>query len=413
MRILLTGANGFLGRYILAALQAAGHVVVPAVRHAGTLDGAINADFNRDVTPDIWLPRLRGIDAVVNCAGVLAGGRGQSIAAIHTDAPVALFEACRRAGVRRVVQISAVSVGADTSYARTKRAADDALAAMDLDWVILRPSLVYAQGAYGGTALFRALAALPFAVPLIGKGDQVFQPIHVDDLTASVLWALDASAEQVVEPVGPEEIDLRRILIDLRRWLGFDAVPTIAVPLWLIGFIARIGDIAGGPVNTTALRQIAYGNAAPVAPFIAATGIHPRRWRDALAAGPAQVADRWQARLYFVRPLLRLALASTWILSGVAGLVHRGDLNFAAFGISLSPLAIWLTCMLDMAIGAAVLLRWRTGTIALVQLVIVLGYSLALTFAAPSLWLAPLGPLLKNLPFVVAVLALAVLERER
>src|SRR5260221_623900 len=73
VRVLLTGANGFIGRYLLAGLVQAGHDVVPAVRRPVETDRllshptSIRVDFNRDVEPAIWLPRLAGIDAVVNC----------------------------------------------------------------------------------------------------------------------------------------------------------------------------------------------------------------------------------------------------------------------------------------------------------------------------------------------------------
>src|SRR5579871_1705390 len=180
MRVLLTGANGFIGRYLLAALGTAGHAVVPAVRRPAETDrllpapASIAVDLNRDTAAAIWRPRLAGIDAVINCAGVLTGGGGQSIDAIHAAGPIALFTAAEEAGVRRVIQISATGTAAQTDYARSKRAADDFLATRDLDWLVLRPSLVYAAGAHGGTALFRAFAALP-VLPLIGDGTQLFQ----------------------------------------------------------------------------------------------------------------------------------------------------------------------------------------------------------------------------------------------
>jgi uncharacterized protein YbjT (DUF2867 family) len=100
MHVLLTGANGFIGRYILGALLAAGHHVVPAVRRPDEIDrllpmpAAIRVDMNRDIRPEDWQHRLDGIDAVINCAGVLQGRPGQSIEAIHEAAPKALFEAC-------------------------------------------------------------------------------------------------------------------------------------------------------------------------------------------------------------------------------------------------------------------------------------------------------------------------------
>jgi len=426
VRILLTGANGFIGRYLLARLLAAGHDVVPAVRRPEETDrllpapASIAVDLNRDTDAAAWLPRLAGIDAVVNCAGILQGRPGQSIAAIHHAAPIALFAACRQAGVQRVVQISAISAeaGAGTAYAETKRAADAALAASDLDWVILRPSLVYAEGAFGGTALFRALAALP-AIPVVGAGDQVFQPIHVDDVAATVLRVLAEPAinRVVIDPVGPDRLSLRQVLVDLRRWLGFPPAPVVPVPLGAVRLAARIGDVVGGPVNSTAVQQLVFGNAGAPAPFTEATGIVPRAWAAALRARPAQAQDRWHARLYFVRPLLRWSLAVMWLVSGLVGLLQPVALAQSVLGVfglaSAAAAMIWATGLLDIAIGVALLLRWRPAAMAAVQVAVVAAYTVGLTVALPGLWVDAFGPLLKNLPVVAAALALAAIENDR
>jgi uncharacterized protein YbjT (DUF2867 family) len=428
MNILLTGANGFIGRYLLAGLQAAGHHVVPAVRYPAETDRllpaarSIKVDFNRDTRPSDWSPRLTGIDAVINCAGILQGHPGQSIEAIHATAPKALFTACRQAGVKRVIQISAISAehSAGTAYASTKREADDFLAASDLNWVILRPSLVYAEGAYGGTALLRALAALPFLIPVIGGGDQAFQPIHVDDLTATILAILERSAirQTIVDPVGPETLTMRRMLLDLRRWLGFLPVPVVEVPLALIRAAARTGDILGRTVNTTALRQLEFGNVGSLERFVDATGIQPRRWHDALLARPSQSQDRWHARIYFLRPLLRLALAGLWIVSGLVGLRQPASAvssTLASFGLvgAVGSAILWASCLLDVFIGTALVFRLRPGLLAIVQLAVILGYTIGLTYARPALWFDPFGPLLKNLPIMIAIPLLAAMERER
>jgi uncharacterized protein YbjT (DUF2867 family) len=320
MRVLLTGANGFIGGYLLAALIQAGHEIVPAVRRPDETDrllpgpASIRVDFNRATDPKDWAPHLAGIDAVINCAGILQGRPGQSIDAIHARAPIALFQACEAAGVRRVIQISAISAEAtvQTAYATSKHAADVYLAGTELDWVILRPSLVYAQRAHGGTALFRAIAALPFVTPLPGDGQQQFQPIHMDDLTGAIVRILAAPSIRhiTIDPVGPEPIPLRQLFADLRQWLGYRPVPTLPIPMLLMRLTARAGDVLGGSLNTTAIRQVEFGNTGPIEPFIAATGIRPRRWLDGLNQHPARPQDRRQARLYFVRPLMWTTLAA-------------------------------------------------------------------------------------------------------
>src|SRR5438093_7028824 len=194
MRILLLGANGFIGSRLLSRLLVASHELRAAVRNPSRLKRrfppveACRVDIKHFSRPEDWHPLLVGIDAVINCAGALQSGRGQSLKAIHEHAPGALFQACLQARVGRVIHISAISANpeARTEYALTKHAAEQSLKALDLDWVILRPSLVYAEGSHGGTSLLRALAAFPWITFLPGSGEQPFQPIHIDDLAETV-----------------------------------------------------------------------------------------------------------------------------------------------------------------------------------------------------------------------------------
>ena len=427
MRVLLLGANGFIGGYLLAHLRSRGHEVVAAVRHPGQLAGvvapqSVRVDLNRDTSPDAWMPRLVGIDAVVNCAGILQGTRRDRIEAIHAAAPAALFEACERSGTARVVQVSAVSADreAGTAYAATKLAADERLRSSKLAWTVVRPSLVYAPGAYGGTALFRALAALPWLVPLPGSGDQRFQPVHIDDVCRVVAKAVETGelTGKTVDPVGPDVLTLREILGDVRRWMGFGAARFVEIPMALIRLAARLGGLFGGPLNAPAIRQLEYGNVSDADAFRSASGIAPRGWREGLDAQPAQWQDRWHARLYFVRPLLRLAIALMWLASAtVGGMVLGPWAEILAVRTGLEPehayALLGAACFMDFAIALLVLARWHPVTLAAFQVAVILGYTVVLSAIQPALWLDPFGALLKNLVVIPAVLALAALEQDR
>jgi uncharacterized protein YbjT (DUF2867 family) len=185
MRVLLTGASGFIGGAIAAALQARGHAVVRVLRTlpAGADSGAVvQADFARPPGRAWWRPRLAGIDAVVNAVGILREQRGQRFQALHVEAPVELFHACVAAGVPLVLQVSAL--GADdharSAYHRSKKQADDALRALPLAGGIVQPSLVYGPGG-ASAALFDRMAVAPL-LPLPAGGHMLVQPVHVDDL---------------------------------------------------------------------------------------------------------------------------------------------------------------------------------------------------------------------------------------
>ncbi len=283
----------------------------------------------------------QSVDAIINCAGVLHSRHGQDATAIHATSPIALFEAGRLVGISKIVQISAIGIDAETEFARTKLVADEHLSAMDVDWTILRPSIVYGQQAYGGTAMLRALAATPGCVPVIGRGQQTTTPIHVDDLCETILLALSSPklSRKVIYPCGPLTMRLADMLAGYRGWLGLRPAPELHVPMPLLSLAGRIGDVVGtGPVTITSLRQLEQGTAADPQAFALATGLHPRSFAEALAAHPAGTTDLWHARFYLLRPFIRLSLILLWLVSGMAGMFasaeailnHLGPL--AAFG---------------------------------------------------------------------------------
>ena len=95
---------------------------------------------------DAWRPRLTGFDAVVNSAGIVRGRPGESLEAVNFAAPRALFQACAERGPRRVIQLSAPDCERDPrEYAATKLRAERALAELDLDWTVVRASLLHPE----------------------------------------------------------------------------------------------------------------------------------------------------------------------------------------------------------------------------------------------------------------------------
>lgn len=435
MHILLTGATGFLGRHITARLLHEGYEVTAAVRDVEIAKRrfpgikTVRIDMNKMPRRENWLPLVTGMDAVVNCAGILQSSRGQSARAIHTEAPKALFEACLATGVKRVIQISAVSADpeAGTEYALSKKEADEYLRTLDLDWVILRPSLIYAQGSFGGTSALRGIAGFPFVRPLPGQGDQLFQPLHAEDLAETVVRCLQGSnlARQSLDPVGPEIWPLGEITEAIRLWLGLPWVRPVSIPMPWIRLLAKLGDFLGnGPIRTTAIDQLVYGNISDSAAFIAKIGFVPRRLTDALRASPSHVQDLWHARLFFLKPLLTFALFLLWAGSGIvsiispaAGMASGLALSAAGFPLKLTealatPIAIGFG-ILDIAIGCALLLSQKSRWLGSLQIALILTYTLSLSILIPTQWLDPYGSIWKNLPLLVAVGLWMALQEDR
>lgn len=253
MKILLAGASGFIGRNIASALLARGHQVISVSRRHGV-------DFGRMQETADWLPYLTGVDAVINCVGIIGETRGQSFTGLHTVAPQALFDACAQCGVRRVVQISAL--GADetafSAYHLSKRAADDYLRRLDLDWFVLRPSLIYGRGGKSAE-LFMRLASLPL-LPVIGDGQQKLQPVFVGDVVEAVLLCL-ASAETklTLDLVGSETITFAEWLQKMRRAQGRPRVPLLHIPYALALLFAFLGRRFNPILQPDNLRMLKKG----------------------------------------------------------------------------------------------------------------------------------------------------------
>jgi uncharacterized protein YbjT (DUF2867 family) len=261
MDVLLTGASGFIGSHLARALRAAGHVVIEARRHTGDVTAGMHADFTRDLSARDWLPKLAGLDAVLNAVGILREHGSPTFECIHKRAPQALFTSCVAARVRRVVQISAL--GADrgvTRYFLSKRAADDYLATLPLEWTIVRPAMVFGPG--GSSArLFRKLAHLPL-VPLPGRGEQRVQPIHIDDLTEALVRILgDATTHRArIELVGPQMLTLRELLAALRVAMHLSPPRFLPIPMPLVRVGARVAGVSTlSPLDSETLSMLEAG----------------------------------------------------------------------------------------------------------------------------------------------------------
>ncbi|GAB2494968.1 SDR family oxidoreductase [Pseudoxanthomonas sangjuensis] len=422
--VLVVGAGGFLGGYIVAALREAGWRVLRGMRARGAAAADVrHCDLSTMLAPQQWSPALDGVDAVVNVAGILREAGTQRFDPIHHDAPLALARACVAKGVRRFVQVSALGAPEDGGFIASKHRFDQALLRLPLDAVVLRPSIVYAtSGSYGGTSLLRALAALPFATLLPGDGRWPIQPVVAEDLARVAAHALDAPAKGLHEVGGPEPMSLREYQLAWREWLripGRRAWPTSEA--WVSMLVWCWERIGSGPVGETMWRMLRRGNvAAPGASedLRRHFGFAPRALREVLAAQPSQAQDRWQAQLYFLAPALRFAFVLLWLLSAGAGFATpAAQVDALAAGSPLegaAPVALARGgAAIDLLLAAWLLSGWRLRTAVGLMAVSVLAYTLVLGVALPATWLDPLGGLAKNLVVLPALAVLWVLSDRR
>jgi uncharacterized protein YbjT (DUF2867 family) len=419
VRVLITGANGFVAKAIIRLLHTQGHTVVTCGRSSSC---EVFADFNMDTTEAVWLPRLKSIDAVINCVGVFQVRDAKKMWRIHADTPTALFRACVTVGVKKVVQISALGIDkTPTPYSESKLAADTFLQTLPLDAVILRPSFIFGQDCYGGSAFFRGLAGMFGVLCLPGAAQQKLQPILLDELAQVVATSLTLKGQVLLHVAGKERLSLKDILNTYRRWLGFKAAPNVSIPLWILKITAKAGDFFyNSPISTTGMKMSEHDNVITDADFKALTkavGFEPAGFTAALERIPSHVQDRWHARLFLLRPALRVALAFVWIFTGVVSICNAQAgyalLSHMGFSTSVQPVLLYGASVLDIVLGLATLANVKLLWVGSIQCVLMVAYALLTLLLWPQLWAQPLGPIIKNMPLIVATLIMMALERTR
>jgi uncharacterized protein YbjT (DUF2867 family) len=424
MRILIVGGTGFIGSAIHARLSAEGHECVSVSRSPTGLRGERHVAVDLAQTTDAvdWKPILKGIDAVINAAGAL---QGQDMHGVHILGSGALYAACESEGIRRVILLSAIGANRDTPsvFSRTKREGEAALTSRDLDWVVLRPSVVIGRGAYGGSALLRGLASLPI-LPVM-PDTALIQPVHLNDVVETIAFFTrpNAPSRIALDLPGPRQMTFSDAVALFRRWLRWRPARRLKLPSWAASCFYLMGDVAQTlgwrtPINTTAQAEMRRGATGDPEPWRCATGIAPREVEAALASEPASVQERWFARLYSLKPLIFGVFGLFWIVTGVISLgpgwkhgmslLQEGGLegSFAALTVTAGALA-------DIVIGLAILSRpWsRYGLWA--ALVISLAYIVIGTALVPRLWSDPLGPMLKIWPVLMLNLVAMAIREDR
>lgn len=259
--ILLTGASGFVGRHVAAALREAGYAVRAAVRDAGRAPPGTEPFLIGDLAAPVdWGPALEGVDAVVHGAGIAHVGPDVPEAryqAVNTDATLALADAA--AGrVRRFVFLSSVRAQCGASspvtvrdddapapgdaYGRSKLAAERGLAERGIDHVSLRPVLVYGKGVAGNMGALVRLARLPLPLPFGGLGARR-SLLAVENLADAIVHVLAAPAplSGPMLVADAEPVSLPEIVAALRAGMGRRPGLVGVDERWIAGMLRLAG----------------------------------------------------------------------------------------------------------------------------------------------------------------------------
>jgi UDP-glucose 4-epimerase len=239
--VALTGATGFIGQHLLRELPKRGYRLRVLLRRPGTVPidcaSAVVGDLAR---PQNMAEALADTDAVIHSAGIahaMSGVPEDDYRALNTESTIGLARAAQRAGVRRFIFLSSIRAQCGPTaekvqtedmppqptdaYGRSKLAAEQGLSGLDLDWVALRPVVVYGPGVKGNVAQLMRLARSPFPLPLAGL-TAPRSLLAVDNLVGAIACVL-AIPQPLRRPLivaDPEPLTLPGMIAALRRGLG-------------------------------------------------------------------------------------------------------------------------------------------------------------------------------------------------
>jgi uncharacterized protein YbjT (DUF2867 family) len=432
--ILVLGASGLIGRFVTDDLRMRGFQVIGIARHFALSQKVSAFDLelpvlSLDPASMVRLIGERHIDIVVNCLGVLQDGPGSDTGAVHRDFVARLLRAIQDSG--RAIRLIHISIPGEsnedrTAFSTTKREAEALIAASGVAFAILRPGFVVAPAAYGGSAMIRALAALPIDLPL-SETAAPFQPVAVEDVAATVAWLAerdigDPDLKAVTwDLMQPRKVTLGGVIDQFRGSFGTAKMPRIALPSLLLDLGARLGDFASHlgwmpPIRFTALAELRRGVTGDPVPWMTTTAITPKTIAELVGQRPATIQDKWFARLYLIKALVIASLVLFWTVSAFIALfvsyrAAAAILSSHGFPtVLVAPVTI-ITSLMDMTIGILIAFRRTAAAGLLGGIVASLGYMIGAAILTPDLWIEPLGALVKTGPAIVLMLvALLILD---
>ena len=276
-RVFITGATGFVGRAVIQAVRAEGHVVRCLVRRGSEADLHGFEAFERvegDVlgSPAALEAGISGCDTVIHLVGIIREhpSRGVTFERLHAEATRNVLDAAARVGARRYLHMSALGTrpGARTRYHQTKWAAEEAVRSSALAWTIFRPSAIYGPGD-GFVSLLARMVRRLHVVPVIGDGRQRVQPVPVEHVAAGFARAVrhEASAKQTFTVAGADTVSIHELLTMIGAAMH-RRVHTLPVPLGLIRPMARgLHRLPSFPVTPDQLLMLAEDNTGDARPF--------------------------------------------------------------------------------------------------------------------------------------------------
>lgn len=264
MKVVVTGASGYVGTAVLERLSESGHQIKAIARHRGAQAPSQVRWVLGDIRDMDLVEPFEGADAIIHLIGIIREMPRERVTfeLMHVGTTQRVLTAMEAAGVSRLVHMSALGTRANavSSYHRTKWEAEKLVAASGLDVTMIRPSLMFG-GHPPFFELLQSLTRLP-SVPVPGDGKTLFQPVSRRDVADLMVRVLEDSASfgLTMEVGGPDRFTLNALFDFMAQRGGRSKPAKLHVPLGLVGAAARLSHVLPIPITPDQLAMLTEPN---------------------------------------------------------------------------------------------------------------------------------------------------------
>jgi uncharacterized protein YbjT (DUF2867 family) len=273
--ILLIGGTGYVGSHLLAQLRQRGEPVRVLVRdpqkHQVLVTGNVGVSKGDVTDPASLREAMQNVDTVINLVAIIRERPGGvTFERINYGGTINIVEAARQAGVKRILQQSALGARPDPKlpYFDTKYRAEQYLQRSGLAFSILQPSVIFGEGDEFVNKLAdlvrKPLFVLPApVVPVVGDGSTLFSPVWIGDWVAAAIAILDDPTldGRIYQIGGPRKLRYEQMMDEIMRVTGIQRIKLhVPIPLMYLPVMIMNKVLPNPPVAIEQLKMLRLDN---------------------------------------------------------------------------------------------------------------------------------------------------------
>lgn len=223
MNILITGAQGAIGKKLVKKLDNSDNKITVLIRSENT-DPSLKSVVGDLFKKDTLIRATENTDAVIHLAGITHSNDKSLYYKVNTEGTKNLIAACLENKVKKFIYISTRAASNEAgAYGRSKLLAEVEVKKSEMDWIILRPAEVYGAGEKESITRLIKFVKKFKVIPIIGDGRYYLAPVYVDDVVNAIVDSLKIKiSKKMYTLAGPLEMTYNEVVDEIVKYLGLE-----------------------------------------------------------------------------------------------------------------------------------------------------------------------------------------------